>query len=51
MINLKNNNSKYNTVKQPKVSLEYLDNFDWIKYIQSYDDLKDINNEFDAKKH
>ena len=28
-----------------------LDNFDWIKYIQKYDDLKHINNENDAKNH
>jgi hypothetical protein len=49
--NIKNINSKYNTVKQSKNELEYLDNFDWIKYIKSYVDLKHINNEFDAKKH
>jgi hypothetical protein len=50
MINIKNN-FKYNTVKQPKNELDSLDNFDWTKYIKSYDDLKEINNEFDAKKH
>jgi len=51
MINLKKNNSNYNTVKPPKVDLKSLDNFDWIKYIQSYNDLKHINNEFEAKNH
>jgi hypothetical protein len=51
MINIKNNNSNNNTIKQLKTDSEDLDNFDWVKYIQSYDDLRDINSEFDAKKH
>jgi hypothetical protein len=51
MIHLKNNNSNYNTVKQTNYDLKSLDNFDWIKYTQSYNDLKHMNNEFEAKNH
>ena len=46
----KNNNYSSNIVKHD-TNENNLEDFDWEKYVSSYDDLKNITTEFDAKNH